>query len=801
MIRAATKALALAQAGGALERWHARIEWGGLPSGGPALVALLGGAAVLALMVTLYRRERPVAGARLRWVCLALRLLALGLVAVILLRPSLVRERERIIPGRTVLLADRSASMSVRDSRWPAGAGESWARALGLPGADALAALSRHQALRAVLSGGRGALFTELRRRNRVELITFADGTERLMELPRGDGETGGGEAPVDLPAWRPDGPATDLAGALRRALEPDATTGAPPAAVVVLSDGRRTAGADPEPVARQAGRLGVPIDFVAIGSALAAPNVSVAELTAPPDALVGLPLTLHLAIAASGYPGRTVQLVLNATALDDGTSREVARRSVAVGQGGGRVAVELTDVPERAGRIRYTVRVEPVDGESRTDDNAAWCEVHVSAERIGVLIVAGGPSREYRFLRALLDRSPAFDVVACLPAGSGEAGRPAPGDRPGLLAFDVVLLCDPAPSQVAPGWLNLLAELVDREGLGLAFIAGPTYTPDLAVRAGYERLRDLLPVAVDEGAARSLIGSGGYFTQVRPVGVAASGAGHPILAVERPEFWRALPGVYWLLPASRVKRGATPLLSVAAAPSAGAGEPLVAVQRYGLGRVFYCGSPETWRWRQNGVEPYARFWLTALRYCAGGRAGGNRRAEIALDRRNYSVGDPVRISARFLSDRLEPVAARTVELRVEREGRDAGKVTLRQVGAEPGRYEGVFYPDQAGRFELVYTAPDGFRRSEAFEVKPSQVEFEDTRADLALMRRLATLSGGRCFGPEELKELADAIPDRGRTVIESSPPQPLWATPYLLALFIATLAAEWVLRKRMGLL
>ena len=41
----------------------------------------------------------------------------------------------------------------------------------------------------------------------------------------------------------------------------------APPAAIVLLSDGKATTGRDPLPVARQARRLDIPINTVALGT------------------------------------------------------------------------------------------------------------------------------------------------------------------------------------------------------------------------------------------------------------------------------------------------------------------------------------------------------------------------------------------------------------------------------------------------------------------------------------------------------------------------------------------------------
>jgi hypothetical protein len=287
------------------------------------------------------------------------------------------------------------------------------------------------------------------------------------------------------------------------------------------------------------------------------------------------------------------------------------------------------------------------------------------------------------------------------------------------------------------------------------------------------------------------------------PVELGERAAGHPIVSVGEDErhFWSLMPGVYWVLPVGRAKAGATVLLRCPEA-AAGQGAVLAAAHSYGLGRVFYCGSPETWRWRRRGIGHYERFWLQALRYCAAGRvAGRGGRARIMLERAVYALGEPVAVRAALSDAQLRPLADERSSLAVERDGRRIGTVELLGRPEEPGRYDGTFYPDDFGRFELVYVSPDGLRAAEPLEVRRPDVEFKDLRMASETMQELAARTGGRLFGPSELRQLALAIPDRSRTVVEAGPLEPLWDAPYVLGLLLAALVGEWVMRKRMGLL
>jgi hypothetical protein len=285
---------------------------------------------------------------------------------------------------------------------------------------------------------------------------------------------------------------------------------------------------------------------------------------------------------------------------------------------------------------------------------------------------------------------------------------------------------------------------------------------------------------------------------------VDAAAVGHPILETgvgpESDGFWSSAPGIYWALPVRAAKPGATILLRCADVDHPD-GMPLVAVQPYGAGRVVWCGTPGTWRWRRAGIEPHERFWLQAIRYCAADRlAGRDRRARISLDRYAYDPGEPVAVRLRLLDEDMGPVRDAAPALSVACDGQPCGETSLRP-GAEPGVYQGVIYPEAFGRYSVVYEADDGVRASESFDVRRPEAEFRDTRQDDDLLRGLAAATGGRYFGPSQIARIPGAIPDRTRVSIRPGPPEPLWDRPWVLALLVGVLAAEWIARKRMGLL
>ena len=90
-----------------------------------------------------------------------------------------------------------------------------------------------------------------------------------------------------------------------------------------------------------------------------------------------------------------------------------------------------------------------------------------------------------------------------------------------------------------------------------------------------------------------------------------------------------------------------------------------------------------------------------------------------------------------------------------------------------------------------------------AFAVGPLAVEFREPGADVALLRQIALRSGGRMVPLDEIGGLRDALAREGRLgarTVEQERETPLLDWPLLLLFVVVCLTAEWVLRKRAGM-
>jgi hypothetical protein len=792
---------------------------------GWAMVALAAAAiSVCWLVVWMYRHEgRMGASLRVRMILGGLRCAVLLTLIVIVLEPVHVRIIRRWIDSYTLLMVDTSSSMDLADAYADAEAAErvkSWVPSAGSQ------PVRRADVVQALLQNQEGAFPAGLAENNRVKLFTFgeesnAEGTivaRREAEKPTNETAEGSqrwwkvGEIPTAFPAT---GPATNVDRAIRRAV--DSLSGAPLAAVVVLSDGGFNQGASPEETARFAHERRVPIYTVGIGDPSPPRNARVSELVAPANAFQQDPFAINAQVAADGIDGRTLRVQLHErNATEGGEGQIVALKDVFVGAGGAVEPITFQRRQSRAGRYVYTVEVPGFPGESVADDNSRSVTVNVIESRTKVLIVAGGATWDFQFVSRLLERDDTFDVSCWLQSADAAAVREGdviidhlPATAEEILAYDLVILMDADPAELDETWSRLIDRFVSEHGGGLLVTASRRHTPDFIRAPGLKPLRDLLPITPDPDADLVLNRVGFY--QLSGVGleVPESSWAHPVLQMgEDPVAsklaWQGLGDIHWHYPVLREKPAATVLMRHADPKMRNSygGHVLAAVQFVGSGRSGFLALDGTYRWRRNGEQAFNRFWIQMVRFLSEGKLlGGAKRGMLFTEADQAALGDVVRVSARLFDARFEPLVRDEIaaEYRVESERTE---FTLRARPERPGWFEGQFVPDRVGSFRVSLRIPDASAAEPAElirEVRVSRPNLEILRPQMDRLA-LATLAersaGGRYFDVNEAAALAKLIPDLHEEVAVRSSPTSLWDNGRMLTLLVGFLAVEWAVRK-----
>jgi hypothetical protein len=348
------------------------------------------------------------------------------------------------------------------------------------------------------------------------------------------------------------------------------------------------------------------------------------------------------------------------------------------------------------------------------------------------------------------------------------------------------------------------LANYVARRGGFLVCVAGPRGMPK-AFSLG--TMANLLPVRVSLQTGR----------ETEPVSAALTpeGAEHPVMQVlNEPAYnqklWPLLPPLQWVADFSIAKPGASVLL----AAQNPARTPLVAVQRYGAGRVFWMGTEESWRWRDRlGERVHQTFWLQVMRWGLAGRLHGNRpELQVGLDRYMLASGETAELKARVSNHKGEPVTEPpTVTL--ERLGEDGQPIaastrtaSMLPMPEAPGLWQVTVgnLAEGVWRVTTAHAHPDLRGQSESREISVRDgngLEELELGGDFAGLNRMAAAGGLRATRAEGcealMKEFASSLQPRNQ---ERRQTLRLWNNYISMIILMTPLCAEWVLRKRHGL-
>ncbi|NCY02760.1 MAG: hypothetical protein EBX36_07575, partial [Planctomycetia bacterium] len=676
-----------------------------------AIAAVVGVAAFVVWMAGRDGAELPTA---VRVVLTALRLTAVGAVIVALLDVERIAEHEIVLPSRVAVLVDSSASMALPESS-RADAPSRGGRAIDLLDA--------------------GGLLEALAPRHEVSIWRFDADAEPLALLPTSAAGLNAepGEPPAQAPAaggWREAvvarGYETRLGEALAAVAEREPSGLL--AGVIVLTDGGNNAGLDPLAAAARLARSGVAIVPLGLGSDVLPANVRVADLIVPGRVFPGDAFAVTAYLQAQGLEGERVRVeLLDQPAGDDppgdGTGRVVDTLEATLAADGELVAVRF-DVPglPTPGSRTLTVRVAAPTGDSTAGDDSQSAGIEVVDRVTRVLLMAGGPGREYQFMRSVLHRDPSFAVDVLLgtaaPGMSQDSRRIVeafPPSDEALAEYDAVVAIDYDWQLVEPAGWSRLERWVARESGGLIVIAGGIHMDGWLGDPRSTPLRGLFPVELRRPSQLPL-GPLAAEEEPMPLEFTRDGAEAEFLWLaaggeSSRVIWGEFPGIYACFPAVEPKPGATVHARVAPRGAA-ASEPrrvFLAGQFYGSGSVFYAGSAELWRLRIVADAAYERLVAQLVRHVSQGRlARGSQRARLLVDRDRHPVGGSVEVRLALTDENLfTATAARPPACRAVGPGGIIAPVSLAATPDRPGTLAGAFVAAREGiwRIEVDPTA------------------------------------------------------------------------------------------------
>lgn len=684
----------------------------------------------------------------------------LGILAVyaIGLQVTLVREAFEEVAGGTALLIDDSRSMTLAGS-----GGE------------------RSDAVR--------ALIRKWQKDDRIEPLVYRFGSDARGAIWEGLDE-----------AYDPSEDETDIRKGLTTVLErvADQEIGS----VVVITDG-----ADPDFRADSLplGSSAPAIHSVVIGGDDQIDDQAIVSLRADSTAYVGVPAVIRADVRAVG---RFRSEELSVQLWHD---KRLMQEQLVPLDAEGRGTVTFEVLPKHPGRAFYRL-VIPVHADDEVpQNNERAALLRVGRDRVRVLLVAGRPSWDVRFLRDFIKRDGSIDLISffILRAPSDLAGAPTnelalipfPTDelfREHLGSFDVVVFqnFDFAPYEMEP-YLARIRDYVKRGGSFL--MIGGDHSFSLGGYVGTP-IEEVLPVKLPSGDG---VITGSY--RPKPTRQLMR---HPIVALgPDPNLtrrtWQALPPLHGANATAGAKEGAQVLLQHPRVrlPN-GAPLPILVVGDEDRGRVAAMMTDASWKWRfasddtTVGSDEYELFWDRLVRWLT--RDPLLEPARISTDRDRYGPSAPVIVAGLLRDERYRPIANKRVSLHFEPTEDEGAGVVSAQTDAEGQLRATLQGPVAAGAYEVKVEIDGEEIADEVFLVEQSGDELADLDVTSSELEALAERTGGIVFlSINDLPALSELAATTRKTSGLISK-QPL-LNPFFLFFAVLVLGVTWVLRRRWG--
>jgi uncharacterized membrane protein len=814
----------------------------------PLLLILTAAVLLTVLTVWTYRGVQAARGGRL-WILLGLRLTALVVACVVLLRPTWKREETIRNPASLVVLVDSSKSMLTTDenkkSRWNA-VQEDWKSAR-----DLLETLENELQIR-------------------VELKQFDTFENKLRDIHWKE-ETDWG---------KPEGNHTAITSSLDESYNPSRYRMYPLLGIILISDGQendtrdKTGTSSQSRVLTNLGRAGCRVHTLGVGHPSGSelqPDVIMVDsaIQAPEVARVKNRLSVRGKLRTQHFNKRPIRIVLKIDGepakradppLGDDVYLDLTPDAVIFEKGFTMPDCKLPDTP---GEKKLSLEAMPLPDELTPNNNEATTYVTLTKEGLSVLYIEGKyRAWEPKHLKLALKQD--LRITTYQAYLFKDSGSEAEQERQRLLedleknAYDVFILGDVPAHRFSAPILDHLEKAVRERGAGLIMIGGqdsfggdPVLEERLKRKSGWEGnaiMQKMLPVKMIKEQLvydRDDREKGQFRGEAKAIKFTPTEEGMKHFALrlsaneqENRERWKMLP---MLSGGNRLEVEQAAGVGVLAKSQDD--ELLLAVKHYAKGRTAALATDSMWRWYRpdeddqerpgrtisENAESYLRFWRQLILWLAQQENTGQD-VRIILDHRRMKVGieQGIRVQAFELiagdgQDKRIPVKDATFQVKVHKliprkEGETPDKQEIRSVEVRPtgeeGQARGIFEKtDEAGEYEVEASAKlaNGTTlgpTSARFMVYSDNDELLNNSSNHPLLKKIAMETGGefKLLRDGGLEQLLQSIKPQESNVTKRTYRLPNWSEPdlgrqlVLYLAFAALICAEWYLRRVWGL-
>jgi len=581
-------------------------------------------------------------------------------------------------------------------------------------------------------------------------------------------------------------------------------TSDLPVGAVVLLSDGSENSANGSGDLSLQTinalRNRRIPVHTVGFGKEQAAHDVELNDVRVAFRAMANSRIPATVTFHQRGYAGSRALLLAR-----DG-DKTVGSREVTLGADGTTQVETVFFSPGEAGAKTLHFSLGPLAGEENAANNSITRLVSVSNDKRRILYVEGEPRWEYKFIRRAEDDDKIVQVASMLRTTENKIYRQGISDpkelengfpvRPeDLFGYQGIILGSVEAGYFTPLQQELLREFVDRRGGGLLFLGGRFSLGDGGW--GGSSLRDLLPTILPNSRTT-------FHRDPATSELTAAGSDSPITRLmddpaKNIERWKKLTYLMDYQDAGTLKPGATVLAQL----NAGSRKlPLLVTQNYGRGRTAVMATSGTWRWQMSqplGDPSHDLFWQQLLRWLvldSPGQVAATSPAQTLMD------DGQIELSASVRDKEYMPAPDAKVTAHFIGPDGISALVDMEPAADNPGVFQNAWTAEKPGSYLAEVTAQRGSEQIGSdvfpFERIDGVAENFHTVQNRELLEKLSAETGGRYWKAEELTRLPDEISysDAG---ISTRDIKELWNMPVVFLWLLLLMAAEWLLRRKWG--
>ena len=723
------------------------------------LLAALAVVAALGLLAYARRAPSRLTGAAL-WGVWAFQAATAALVLVLLWQPALTVQSLKSRQNAVAVLVDTSSSMSLAE--------------------DGLSRLAR------AVGALQETVMPALSEKFRVRLYGFSSKPERIGSLQQ-----------EDIP---PPGASSGVGESVLSVLRE--STAVPLGALLVVSDGADNSGRFDRELSAEIRKYNVPVHAVGVGRERILGDVELSDVAVASEALPRSRVSAQLTLRHDGEAERSTRVTVR-----DGSS-VLASEPVTL-RPGEPVRREWIDFGAGEAGVRdLTFTVEPIPGEEIAGNNQRRRVLDVPRRRRRILYAEGEPRWQYKFMRRAVQKDASVQLVTMLRTSTNKFYRQGvdtpeeledgfPGDQEELFAYDALIIGSFEAAFFTPKQQVAIREFVSRRGGTLLMLAGPN-----GLGAGgwqNSEIVDALPAVLEPGDTS-------FVREKVTVEIARQGRDALISRLspdseENARLWAEMPQLADFQRIGALKPAALTLMSLQYGVDT---LPLLVRQNYGRGRSMIFATGGSWRWRMglpSDDDRHDTFWRQMFRALV---VDSSDPVRLTTDRSNYADESRVQIRAEVRDKRYEPANNARVSATVTPEEGSPRTFALRPSSSEQGVYEAEVDAADLGVYLVETVAHLGDERLGAdtlhFRREGGVAEYFHPERNSSLLTRLADQTGGSYWELDELEGLPSEIgfSEAGITTREVLD---LWDMPALFLLLILLRAAEWLLRKRWGVI